>query len=106
MSRRGEIAQLARAIELSQRHGSPVAFGTFSLARGTAHYLRGELLEALADLDGASSTHGEGDEQGLPETLAFLALWPDRTRRSGRAARVLELPGDQERTGGAGPFRS
>ena len=100
------IAQLAQAIELSQRDGSPVAFGMFSLARGTAHYLRGELLEALADLDSASSTYGEGYEQGQPETMAFLALCMIERGDLAGAARALELPGDQERYRAQASFRS
>lgn len=100
------IAQLARAIDLSQRHGSPVAFGVFSLARGTAHYLRGELLEALADLEGARSTYGEGYEQGLPETLAFLALCLIERDDLAGAARALVLPADQERCRAQASFRS
>ena len=66
--------ELTRAIELSQRRGSPVGFGWFCLLRGMARYMRGELVEALADLDSARNTYGEGYEHGMPATLAFLAL--------------------------------
>jgi DNA-binding CsgD family transcriptional regulator len=100
------IAQLTQAIDLSQRHGSPIAFGVFSLARGTARYMRGELLEALADLEGASNSYGEGYEQGLPETLAFLALCLIERDDLAGAARALVLPGDQERCRAQASFRS
>jgi DNA-binding CsgD family transcriptional regulator len=100
------ITHLTHAIELSQRLGSPVAFGVFSGACGAAHYLRGELLEALADLESASSTYGEGYEVGLPDTLAFLALCLIERGDLAGAAYALELPGDQERYRAQVSFRS
>ena len=54
------IAELDRAIELSQRQGSRVAFGQLSLLRGRARYTRGALLDALADSESASNAYGEG----------------------------------------------
>jgi DNA-binding CsgD family transcriptional regulator len=90
------IAELTRAIELSQRRGSPVGFGWFCLLRGMARYLRGELVEALADLDSARNTHGEGYEHGMPATLAFLALCLIERDDPAAAARALALPGDQQ----------
>jgi DNA-binding CsgD family transcriptional regulator len=91
------IAELTRAIELSQRRGSPVGFGWFSLLRGTARYIRGDLLEALADLDSASGTYSDGYEHGLPAMHAHVALCLIERDDLAGAARALTLPGDQER---------
>jgi DNA-binding CsgD family transcriptional regulator len=88
------IAELGRGIELSQRQGSRVAFGRLSRMRGIAHYLRGELLEALADLESARSAHSDGYEHGLPETIAFIALCMIERSETTQAAAVLVLPGD------------
>jgi DNA-binding CsgD family transcriptional regulator len=91
------IADLAHGIEVSQGLGSRVAFGRLSRLRGIAHYLRGDLLEALADLDSARTSHGDGYEHGLPETMAFLALCVLERDDPAGAAALLELPGDAER---------
>ncbi|MBV9001636.1 MAG: AAA family ATPase [Solirubrobacterales bacterium] len=91
------IGELGRAIELSQARGSRVAFGRVARLRGIAHYLRGDLLAALADLDSARSTHSDGYEHGLPETMAYLALCAlERDDPTGAAA-LLELPGELDR---------
>jgi DNA-binding CsgD family transcriptional regulator len=97
----GEIAAaigaLGSAIEFSQARGSRVAFGRLSRLRGIAHFLRGDLAAALADLESARTTHSDGYEHGLPETLAFLALCSlERDDPTGAAA-LLELPGDEAR---------
>jgi DNA-binding CsgD family transcriptional regulator len=97
----GEIdeatAELGPAIELSQRQGSRVAYGRLSRLRGIAHYLHGDLMAALVDLESAHTTHSDGYEHGLPETTAFLALCLlERDDPSGAEA-VLELPGERER---------
>ena len=91
------IAELGRAIELSQARGSRVAFGRVSRLRGIAHYLRGDLLAALADLESARTTQSDGYEHGVPETMAYLALCAlERDDPTGAAA-LLELPGEPER---------
>ena len=91
------IGALEPAIELSQARGSRVAFGRLSRLRGIAHYLRGDLAAALADLESARTTHSDGYEHGLPETLAFLAICSlERDDRAGAAA-LLELPGPSDR---------
>jgi len=91
------IADLTRGIEVSQGQGSRVAFGRLSRLRGIAHYFRGDLLEALADLDSARMSHGDGYEHGLTETVAFLALCVLERDDPAGAAALLELPGDPER---------
>lgn len=91
------IADLGRGIEMSQDQGSRVAFGRLSRLRGIARYFRGDLLEALADLDSARTSHGDGYEHGLPETMAFLALCTLERDDPAGAAALLELPGDLER---------
>ena len=91
------IAELGPAIELSQAQGSRVAFGRLSRLRGIGHYLRGDLLAALADLESARTTHGDGYEHGLPETLAYLALCSLERGDAAGAAALLELPGDLNR---------
>ena len=88
------IAELGRGIEWSQRQGSRVAFGRLSRMRGIAHYFRGELLEALADLESARSTHSDGYEHGLPDTIAFIALCLIERDETTEAAAMLVLPGD------------
>lgn len=91
------VVELGYAIELSQARGSRVAFSRLSRLRGIAHYLRGDLLAALADLDSARTTQSDGYEHGLPETMAFLALCSlERDDPSGAAA-LLELPGGLDR---------
>jgi DNA-binding CsgD family transcriptional regulator len=91
------VAELDRAIEVSQRRGSPVAFGWFSRARGNVRFLAGDLPEALADLNSASDTYSEGYEQGLPGTVAFLALCLLERDDLAGATSALVLPGDQQR---------
>jgi len=91
------IAELGHAIELSQRLGSMVAFGRLSRLRGIAHYFRGDLAEALADLDGARTTHNDGYDHGLPETMAFLALCALERDDPAAATALLELPGEPAR---------
>jgi DNA-binding CsgD family transcriptional regulator len=91
------IADLTRGIEISQGQGSRVAFGRLSRLRGIAHYFRGDLLEALADLDSARMSHGDGYEHGLTETVAFHALCVLERDDPAGAAALLELPGDPER---------
>jgi DNA-binding CsgD family transcriptional regulator len=91
------IAALGRGIELTQARGSRVAFGRLSRLRGIAYYLRGDLLAALADLESARTTHSDGYEHGLPETMAFLALCSLERDDPTGAASLLELPGDPDR---------
>jgi DNA-binding CsgD family transcriptional regulator len=91
------IAALGRGIELSQARGSRVAFGRLSRLRGIAYYLRGDLLAALADLESARTTHSDGYEHGLPETMAFLALCSLERDDLAGAASLLELPGEPDR---------
>jgi DNA-binding CsgD family transcriptional regulator len=91
------IGALGPAIELSQARGSRVAFGRLSRLRGIAYYLRGDLAAALADLESARTTHSDGYEHGLPETLAFLALCSLERDDPAGAAALLELPGDPDR---------
>ena len=91
------IGALGSAIELSQARGSRVAFGRLSRLRGIAHYLRGDLAAARADLESARTTHSDGYEHGLPETLAFLALCSLERGDPAGATAVLELPGEPSR---------
>jgi DNA-binding CsgD family transcriptional regulator len=91
------VAELGRAIEFSQAQGLRIAFGRLSRLRGIAHYLRGDLLAALADLDSARTTHSDGYEHGLPETVAFLALCSLERGDPAAAVALLELPGDPSR---------
>lgn len=91
------IAELDRAVELSQRRGSPVAFAWFSRLRGTARYFRGELLEALADLESASDAASEGYGQGLPSARGLLAVCLIERDDPTGAARALMLPSDEPR---------
>ena len=91
------IAELGRGIRLSQARGSRVAFGRLSRLRGIAHYLRGDLRAALADLDSVRMTYGDGYVHGLPETVAFLALCSLERDDAAGAAALLELPGEADR---------
>ncbi len=92
------IGELGRGLELSQARGSRVAFGRLSRLRGIAHYLRGDLPAALADLGSARTTHSDGYEHGLPETVAYLALCALERDDPAGAAALLELPGDVGRS--------
>jgi DNA-binding CsgD family transcriptional regulator len=91
------IAQLGHGVATSQRLGSRVGFGRLSRLRGIAHYLRGDLLEAMADLDSARGTYSDGYEHGLPETIAFLSLCALERDDPAGAGALLELPGDPGR---------
>lgn len=91
------IAALGPAIELSQAQGSRLSFGRLSRLRGIAHCLHGDLPAALADLESARTTHSDGYEHGLPETLAFLALCSLERDDPAGAAALLELPGEPDR---------
>jgi DNA-binding CsgD family transcriptional regulator len=91
------IGELDRAIELSQRRGSAVAFRWFSLIRGMAHGLRGDLLNALVDLESAREAYSDGYDHELPGTLALLALCLIERGDLTGAAAALRLPGDQTR---------
>ncbi|MGA2929242.1 MAG: AAA family ATPase [Solirubrobacteraceae bacterium] len=88
----GAIEELGRAIELSRRQGSPGAFGRLSFIRGSAYYMRGDLLHALADLESASNTESEGREPWLPGAMAFRALCLFERDDPAGAARALSLP--------------
>jgi DNA-binding CsgD family transcriptional regulator len=89
------IADLSRAIESTQRRGPPVAFGWFSLVRGIARYTRGDLVDAVADLQSADEAYREGYVHGLPAARAFLALCMIERNDLVRAADALALPGDE-----------
>jgi DNA-binding CsgD family transcriptional regulator len=91
------IAELGPALEVSQARGSRIAFGRLSRLRGVAHYLRGDLLAALADLESARTAQSDGYDHGLPETMAFLALCSLERDHPADAAALLELPGEQDR---------
>jgi DNA-binding CsgD family transcriptional regulator len=88
------VAELDNAVESSQRRGSPVAFAWFSRLRGLARFYRGELLEALADLESSNDAYRDGHAQGLPGTRALLALCLIERDDLTAAARALVLPGD------------
>jgi DNA-binding CsgD family transcriptional regulator len=100
------LRELGRAIELSQRQGSPVAFGHLSRVRGTASYTRGNLLEALADLRSALDSYSEEYEHGLPWTLAFLALCLIERDDVPSAERALTLSGDERKWRAQPSFRA
>jgi DNA-binding CsgD family transcriptional regulator len=90
------VIELARAIDLSQRQGSELAFRQLCLVLATAHFLRGELMEALADLESVHRTDSERCEPGLSESLALLsACLLERDDLAG-ATRAVRLLGDQE----------
>lgn len=90
------IAELGRAIDMSQRRGSPVAFGWFSMLRGRAYYFRGDLSEALADLESARSAYSDEYSLGLPDIRALLALCAIERDDLATAADALALPGDEQ----------
>jgi DNA-binding CsgD family transcriptional regulator len=51
----------------------------------------------MADLESARTTHSDGYEHGLPETMAFLALCSLERDDPAGAASLLELPGEPNR---------
>jgi DNA-binding CsgD family transcriptional regulator len=91
------IAELDRAVELSQRFGSVIGFIWFSRLRGIARFLRGDVLDALADLESAGAEHADGRARSLVETRSVLALCLIERDDLAAAARALELPGGEER---------
>ncbi|MGA2011941.1 MAG: AAA family ATPase [Solirubrobacteraceae bacterium] len=68
------LDELDRAVELSQRHGSLVAFGWFSHLRGITQYQCGHLIDAIGDLEASMTAYLDGYGHALPDTRAFLAL--------------------------------
>jgi DNA-binding CsgD family transcriptional regulator len=86
---RAAVAELSRAIELSQRRGWQGAFGWFSFLRGAAHQSCGELIEAIADLERASDTY-------TPDACGVLALCLIERDDLAGAADALALPGDHQ----------
>lgn len=90
------IAELDRAIESSQRRGWQVAFGWFSVFRGMARYLCGDLVAAIADLESASNLHTAEYARGRPVTRAFFGLCLLERDDIPRAADALTLAGDEE----------
>jgi DNA-binding CsgD family transcriptional regulator len=90
------IAALNDAIESYQRRGSRVAFGWASMFRGCARYMRGELLDAIADLESATDAYNDAYTLGLPATRAFLALCLLERGDLAGAAQLLTLPGGEE----------
>jgi DNA-binding CsgD family transcriptional regulator len=97
----GEPASAAAALDLaitaSQLRGWRVAFGLFSAIRGIAHYMRGDLLHALADLESASIVQAEEYALWLPATRAYLALCLIERDDLAAAADTLALPGGEDR---------
>ena len=68
------IAELNRAIAWSRRRAVPVAFRRFSLMRGIANYMRGEIGAALGDLASADGGYEEGFTRDFPAARAYRAL--------------------------------
>ncbi|MGO9975574.1 MAG: helix-turn-helix transcriptional regulator [Solirubrobacteraceae bacterium] len=64
--------------------------------RGVARYMRGELFDAIADLESASDAYNDAYALGLPLTRAFLALCVLERGDLAGAAQHLALPGGQE----------
>jgi len=93
------IHELDGAIALSQRKGWRMAFGWLSLFRGTAHYARGNLIAAIADLESAKHAHMAGYARGRPVIGAWLALCLLERGDVAHAVEALELPGEMEASG-------
>ncbi len=68
------VDELTRAIALSQRQGSNVAFGWFSHMGGIALHSRGRLLDAVADLESACEAATQAGAEPLADTRALLAV--------------------------------
>lgn len=90
------ITALDPAIQSSQRHGPPVALGWFSLLRAIARYWRGELLDAIADLQQARAAYSDEYAHGMPATQAFLALCLLERDDLAGAADALARPGNDQ----------
>jgi DNA-binding CsgD family transcriptional regulator len=90
------IAELDRALESSQRRGSLIAYGWSSAIRGIAHYMSGNLIDAIADLESASSLQTDEYVLWLPATRAYLALCLIDRNDLAHAADALVLPGEKE----------
>ena len=87
------IAELDRAIDLSRRRGSPVGFGWFSVSRGYAYLRKGNVLEAIADLEGAEADKHEYT-LGIQVLNTLLARCLMERGEVARAAEVLAVPGE------------
>ena len=89
------IAELDRAVASSQRRGWQAAFGWFSLLRGMAAYLRGDLLATMADLESARNAQGAGYGRGRILTRVLLGLCLLERDDIPRAADALSLPEEE-----------
>jgi DNA-binding CsgD family transcriptional regulator len=89
------LAELDRSIEWAQRHGAQLAFGSLSLVRAVAHYARGALVDALADLASAGNTLGGEYSRGVPAVRGWLALCLLERDDLDAAGAAVALPGDQ-----------
>ena len=89
------IAELDRAIDLSRRQGSPVGFSWFSVSRGYAYLRKGNVLEAIADLEGAEADKHEYT-LGIQVLKTILARCLMERGEVARAAEMLAVPGEIE----------
>ena len=89
------IAELDRAIDLSRRRGSPVGLGWFSVSRGYAYIRKGNVLEAIADLEGAEADKHEYT-LGIQVLNTLLARCLMERGEVARAAEMLAVPGEIE----------
>ena len=90
------IVELDRAIASSQRRGWQAAFGWYSLLRGMAQYLRGDLLAAIADVESARNAQSAGYGRGRILTRAILGLCLLERDDIAGAADALALPGEKQ----------
>ncbi|MGO9957197.1 MAG: helix-turn-helix transcriptional regulator [Solirubrobacteraceae bacterium] len=91
------ITALNPAIELSQRLGAGASYSWLSFLRAVAHYLQGDFIDALADLDSPSNAHTDEYPRGLVETHALTAMCLIERDDLTGAEEALSVPGGWER---------
>jgi DNA-binding CsgD family transcriptional regulator len=90
-------ARLTEEIERAQRQGEQMAFATASFFRGFPRYLRGNLLDAAEDFQGALDAEQEGWAFALPSAHALRAMCAIECDDLATAGELLALPGGDER---------
>ena len=89
--------RLTREIERAQRDGEQMAFATASFFRGFPRFLRGDLLDAAEDFQGALDAEEEGWAFALPSAHALRAMCAIEYDELDAAGELLVLPGGDER---------
>jgi DNA-binding CsgD family transcriptional regulator len=90
------LSELDRAVIAGQKRGSRPAVGWLSMLRGVAHYARGHMPEAIADLEQASNAMLEVWGRVRPDVRAILANCLVETGELDGAEESLRLNAEEQ----------